>query len=132
MFIRLEPSSAVPVYRQIVDQIRYQIAGGTLGPGDRLPSVRDLARQLPANQNTVLKAYELLQREGLIDRRQGDGTFVLDSPPALKKSERLRQIAATLGQAAAQAVHFEIGPDELHDLLDREIKALAQKGRSSE
>jgi GntR family transcriptional regulator len=130
MFIRLESSSAVPVYRQIVDQIRYQIAGGTLRPGDRLPSVRELARQLPVNQNTVLKAYDLLERDGLLDRRQGDGTFVQGTPPALKKSERMRQVSAVLGQAAAQAVHFEITPDELHALLDREIKLLNQKGRT--
>ncbi|MBI4579995.1 MAG: GntR family transcriptional regulator [Planctomycetes bacterium] len=129
MFIRLESSSAVPVYRQIVDQVRYQIAAGMLRPGDRLPSVRDLARQLPVNQNTVLKAYDLLDREGLIDRRQGDGTFVQASVPTLKKSERIKQLSAILGQAAAQAVHFEISPEELHGLLDRAIKALSG-GRS--
>jgi len=128
MFIRIENSSAVPVYRQIMDQVRYQIAGGVLRAGDRLPSVRDLARQLPANQNTVLKAYDLLAREGLVERRQGDGTFVLDAPPALKKSERLRQISGILAQAAAQSVHFEITPPELHDLLDREIRALSPGG----
>ncbi len=132
MFIRLESSSAVPVYRQIVDQIRYQIAGGTLRPGDRLPSVRELARQLPVNQNTVLKAYDLLERDGLLDRRQGDGTFVQGTAPTLKKSERVRQVSAVLAQAAAQAIHFEITPEELHGLLDREIRVLTQKGRSHE
>lgn len=132
MFIRLESSSAVPVYRQITDQIRYQIAGGILRPGDRLPSVRELARQLPANQNTVLKAYDLLERDGLIDRRQGDGTFVQASAPTLKKAERVRQVSAILAQAAAQAVHFEIRPDELHALLDREIKLLNPGDRPHE
>ena len=130
MFIRLESSSAVPVYRQIVDQIKYQIASGTLRPGDRLPSVRDLARQLPVNQNTVLKAYDLLAHEGLLARRQGDGTFVDDAPPTLKKSERLKQVSAILAQAAAQAVHFEVAPNELHTLLDREIQAISQGGRA--
>ena len=128
MFIRIENSSAVPGYRQIMDQIRYQVAAGVIRSGERLPSVRDLAKQLPANQNTVLKAYDLLAREGLVERRQGDGTFVLDAPPALKKSERLKQIAGILGQAAAQSVHFDITPQELHDLLDREIRALSQGG----
>ncbi len=127
MFIRLETSSAIPVYRQIVDQVKYQIAGGMLRTGERLPSVRELARQLPANQNTVLKAYELLEREGLLDRRQGDGTFVTDAPPTLKKAERVKQVSATLGQAAAQAIHFEIAPEELHTLLDREIKLLTER-----
>ena len=132
MFIRLEPSSAVPVYRQIVDQITYQVAAGMLRPGERLPSVRELARRLPVNQNTVLKAYELLTHEGLLSRRQGDGTFVTNTPSVLKKSERLRKLSATLAQAAAQAVHFEITADELHQLLNEEINRLAAGGRSDE
>jgi GntR family transcriptional regulator len=129
MFIRIENSSAVPVYRQIMDQIRYQIANGALGTGDRLPSVRELARRLPVNQNTVLKAYDLLAAEGLLSRRQGDGTFVEDVPSTLKKSERVKQVSATLAQAAAQAVHFDISPEELHELLDRQIRAVSQEGR---
>ncbi len=132
MFIRIEPSSAAPVYRRIIDQIKYQIASGVLRPGDRLPSVRELARRLPVNQNTVLKSYDLLAREGLVSRRQGDGTFVEDAPPALKKSQRIKQVSAILAQAAAQAVHFEISDAELHELLDRQIKAVSRGGRSDE
>jgi GntR family transcriptional regulator len=130
MFIRLESSSAVPIYRQIVDQIGYQIANGTLRGGDRLPSVRELARRLPVNQNTVLKAYILLEEDGLISRKQGDGTFVADTPPVTKKAERLKQVSAILGQAAAQAVHFDIPRPELHQLLDEEIEKLPKGGRS--
>jgi GntR family transcriptional regulator len=130
MFIRLESSSAVPIYRQIVDQIGYQIANGTLQAGDRLPSVRELARRLPVNQNTVLKAYILLEEDGLISRRQGDGTFVAVAPPATKKTERLKQVAGIIGQAAAQAVHFEISRPELHQILDEEIEKLTNGGRS--
>jgi GntR family transcriptional regulator len=132
MFIRIESSSAVPVYRQILDQIKYQVASGALRPGDRLPSVRELARRLPVNQNTVLKAYDLLASEGLLSRRQGDGTFVEDAPSVLKKTERVKQVSAILAQAAAQAVHFEIGQKELHELLDREIEAVSRGGRANE
>ncbi len=132
MFIRIESSSAVPVYRQIVDQIKYQVASGALRPGDRLPSVRELARRLPVNQNTALKAYDLLATEGLLSRRQGDGTFVEDTPSALKKSERVRQVSAILAQAAAQAVHFTLSPKELHELLDREIHTLSRGGQANE
>ncbi|MBN1341446.1 MAG: GntR family transcriptional regulator [Phycisphaerae bacterium] len=131
MFLRIESSSGVPVYRQIVDQIKYQIASGQLRAGDRLPSVRDLARQLPVNQNTVLKAYNILASEQLLSRKQGDGTFVQDAPPALKKSERVRQVSGILARAAAQAVHFEIEREELHELLDREIDAVRKGGGSN-
>jgi len=130
MFIRLESSSAIPIYRQIVDQIGYQIANGTLQAGDRLPSMRELAKRLPVNQNTVLKAYVLLEEDGLISRIQGDGTFVANAPPVTKKTERLKQVSGILGQAAAQAVHFEISRPELHQLLDEEIEKLPKGGRS--
>src|ERR1700722_5184573 len=81
MNLRIEPSSGVPVTRQIVDQIRTQSASGNLQPGDRLPSVRELARILAVNQNTILRVYEKLTAEGLLDRRHGDGTFISADPP---------------------------------------------------
>ena len=132
MFLRLETSSAVPVYRQIIDQIKYQIAAGMLRSGDRLPSVRELAQRLPVNQNTVLKAYDLLAQEGLLSRRQGDGTFVEDAPSVIKKSQRLKQVSSILAQAAAQAVLFEISTDELHGLLDQEVHKVSKGVRSNE
>ena len=129
MFVRLNRGSAVPIYRQILDQIRYQIAGGSLGPGDRLPSVRDLARQLAANQNTILKVYDQLAGDGLVERRRGDGTFVADAAPALKRSERKSRLRQTLRQAAVEARLFDIPPPETHDLLDREIEGIAGQAR---
>src|SRR5436190_15716960 len=76
MFIRIETSSGVPITRQIMDQIRVQCVTGSLGPGDRLPSVRVLAKDLTVNQNTILRVYERLTAEGLLERRHGDGTYV--------------------------------------------------------
>src|ERR1700680_1760840 len=81
MFIRIESSSGVPISRQIADQIRSHSAGGTISPGDRLPSVRQLAKSLAVNPNTVLHVYERLTSEGLLERRQGDGTYVADTLP---------------------------------------------------
>ncbi len=126
MRLQLAPSSGVPIYRQIVDQITYQIASGWLQSGQRLPSVRELARQLPANQNTVLKAYEWLEREGLLIRRQGDGTFVAEGGSPLKLTERRRRLSDALAQAASLAAHFEIAPDEVHRLLDEQMARLSQ------
>src|SRR5437764_302966 len=81
MFIRIETSSGVPITRQIADQIRTQCAIGALASGDRLPSVRQLAKELLVNQNTILRVYERLTAEGLLERRHGDGTYVADSLP---------------------------------------------------
>src|SRR5579864_7689236 len=79
----------MPIARQIADQIRTLCAGGTLRPGDRLPSVRQLAKDLAVNQNTILRVYERLTAEGLLDRRHGDGTYVSDSlPPGRLKVQR--------------------------------------------
>ncbi len=125
VFIRLNTASAVPIYRQILDQIRYQIASRRLQPGDRLPSVRSLARRLAANQNTILKVYDQLAADGLVERRQGDGSFVSESTPVLRRTERKKRLRDTLSQAAVQARLFEIPSEDVHDLLDREIDSVA-------
>jgi GntR family transcriptional regulator len=118
MFLRIEPSSGMPIIRQIADQIRRHCASGTLCPGDRLPSVRQLAKDLAVNQNTVLRVYEKLTAEGLLERRQGDGTYVADSlPPGRLKAQRelLQQEVQRLAQ---RAVDLGISPDQVQKLLD--------------
>lgn len=122
MNIRLSPSSPVPIYQQIVDQFGLQIASGHLKPGDRLPSVRELARALPANQNTVLKAYEALERDGFIDRRQGDGTFVANSGSPLRLAERRRRVGEAIAQVVILTRHFRLSEVEVHRLLDEQLE----------
>src|ERR1035437_6877279 len=82
MLFRIEPSSGTPITRQLSEQIRARCAGGQLKPGDRLPSVRAMAAELAVNQNTVLRVYERLTAEGLLERRHGDGTYVADHVPS--------------------------------------------------
>lgn len=127
MWMRLTSSSGVPIYRQITDQVRYAIAGGRLRCGDKLPSVRELARSLPVNQNTVVKAYELLERDGLIERRHGDGTYVTANGSPLKRAERRRRVRDMLDNVAAQAVHLDVPPGELHRMLDEQLARLAKR-----
>jgi len=129
MRVRLVPASGVPIYRQIVQQVSYQIACGRLPTGQRLPSVRELARALPANQNTVIKAYEILERDGLITRRHGDGTFVAEHQASLTAAERRRIVGEALAQAAVKGTLLGIEPAELHKLLDRQLAQISeQKG----
>src|SRR6185437_13319479 len=118
MFIRIETSSGMPIARQIAEQIRTHCAGGTLCPGDRLPSVRQLAKDIAVNQNTVLRVYERLTAEGLLERRHGDGTFVADSlPPGRLKAQRqlLQQEAQRFVRRAGE---LGIPDDDVHKLLD--------------
>jgi GntR family transcriptional regulator len=127
MFLRLEPSSGVPITRQIADQVRAHCAAGTLSPGDRLPSVRQLAQQLAINQNTVLRVYERLTGEGLLERRHGDGTYIADRlPPGRLKAQRelLRQEAERLVHRAAD---LGVEVSELHELLDEAADKLARE-----
>ncbi len=125
MRVLLSSASGVPIYRQIVEQVAEQIASGRLRVGDRLPSVRELARALPVNQNTVVKAYELLERDGLITCRHGDGTFVASSVARLDHEECRGLVADMLAQVAGKAHLYGIKPAELHRLLDEQIARLA-------
>jgi GntR family transcriptional regulator len=79
LFIRVEKGSATPVSRQIFEQVRAQCLSGSLKPGDCVPSVRSLAAQLAVNVNTIVRVYERLQTEGLVEMRHGDGTYVRPS-----------------------------------------------------
>lgn len=131
VFIRLEISSGMPITRQIADQIRTHCASGTLRPGDRLPSVRQLAKDLAVNQNTILRVYERLTAEGLLDRRHGDGTFVADSlpPGRLKVQRELLQHEAQ--KFARRANELGMSSSETHKLLDDafdKIERLTPKG----
>ena len=127
MFIRVESSSGVPVTRQIADQIRAHCAAGTLAAGDRLPSVRQLARELAVNQNTILRAYERLTADGLLERRQGDGTFVADALPRGRVKAQRAVLAGEVDRLAHKAADLGVGADELHELIDESLARVAKE-----
>ena len=132
MFIRIEPSSSAPIYRQIMDQIRYQVAAGMLKAGDKVPSVRQLAGQLAVNQNTILKVYNELCREHVLEVDRGNGTIVAQGNSTIPMSERKKRVAALLREAAVQAIHLDIPPEQTHALLEKEYQAIvAEKKRSA-
>jgi GntR family transcriptional regulator len=117
MFLRIEKGSATPLSRQIAQQIGSLCASGSVKAGDRLPSVRELARDLAVNQNTILRVYERLCREGLLEMRQGQGTFVaLDAKANASPGQRER-IVDELRQIARQCVGLGLAEQEIHDLL---------------
>ena len=101
----LPARSAVPPYVQLVEQVRQALLNGTLRPGDRLPTVKEVVSTLAINPNTVLKAYRDLEREGLVEGRQGVGTFVLRRPdgPSPADQAALRRSLATWIARARQA-----------------------------
>ncbi len=86
--LRVNPADATPIWRQIEEGARHLVASGQLAPGQAVPSVRDLARELRVNPATVSKAYQRLTDGGVLEVRRGEGTFVAQAPPAMKRAER--------------------------------------------
>jgi GntR family transcriptional regulator len=117
MFLRIEKGSAVPISRQIAEQIATLCASGSLTPGERLPSVRELARELAVNQNTILRVYERLVGEGLLEMRHGQGTFVAARAKRGQLAVHRERLVDELRQIARQAVGLGLSTDELHELL---------------
>jgi GntR family transcriptional regulator len=131
MFLRIEKGSAVPISRQIADQIATLCASGSLRPGERLPSVRELARELAVNQNTVLRVYERLSGEGLLDMRHGQGTFVATRKVNHNLDAHRGRLVEELRQIARQAVGLGLTPEELHELLAEAANGVSQGQRIS-
>jgi GntR family transcriptional regulator len=129
VFIRIESTSGVPITRQIGDQVRSNIAGGTLVPGDRLPSVRQLAKELLVNQNTILRVYERLTSEGLLERRQGDGTYVADSLPRGRAKVQRDLLESEVDRLTHRACDLGVDCDEVKKLIEASF-AKAEKERS--
>ena len=127
MFIRIESSSGVPITRQIVDQIRSHCASGILAPGDRLPSVRQLAKEILVNQNTVLRVYERLTSEGLLERRHGDGTYVAGSLPRGRVRAQHNLLEQEIDRLAHRALDLGIAPAQVHALLDESLNRVARQ-----
>lgn len=96
MNLELDFRSGIPIYLQIVERIKEQIASGRLNPGDQLPTVRAMALELRVNFNTVARAYRLLDEAGIISTQQGRGTYILEMPPP--------EVAESLRQQALQAL----------------------------
>src|ERR1700728_4212954 len=121
--LKLDLRSGVPVYRQIIDQVRTGVAAGTLVAGDHLPTVRQLAVDLAINPNTVLRAYRELELGGTLETHQGTGTFISPQKTIKNNAERERQLTqlATEFAARAGAAGFS-----LEELLDRVRQFLPQ------
>jgi GntR family transcriptional regulator len=127
VFIRIETSSGVPITRQIVDQIRNHCAGGTLAPGDRVPSVRQLARELAVNQNTILHVYEKLTSEGILERRQGDGTYVSDRLPRGRVKAQRELFEQEVDRLVHRAVDLGISGDEAGRMLEESFHRIEKE-----
>ena len=108
MQIRIDNASDRPVYQQIIDQVKRDIALGRLGKDEKLPTVRQLAGQLAINPNTIAKAYQQMEREGIITTRPGSGAFVANLDSDLSGSVKKKLISEDLERAVVDAFHMQI------------------------
>ena len=113
MQILIDHKSGVPFYRQIIEQVKFAIARGDLGAGDRLPTVRQLAVDLSINPNTVIRAYREMEIEGMLDTQQGSGTFVSHRRPDVDRLERRRMLDQILTDMLARASSYGLTLDEV-------------------
>ena len=121
MKIAIEPKRGLPLYFQLIEQIKHQIATGVLKEGDQLPTVRQLAVDLEINPNTVSRAYAELEREGFLQTKQGVGTFVRKGEGSLRPSERARKLQALCSHFVAEAQKFGFSMPELVTELKKRI-----------
>lgn len=113
MKLNVDTTSPLPIYAQVMEQIRKAIAGGTLGPGDQLPTVRQLAVELRINPNTVARVYKELEHQGLIATRQGSGTFVSAEQPEVSDEQRRGELKRVARSVMAEAVMLGFTQAEL-------------------
>jgi GntR family transcriptional regulator len=133
MIIDLDHHSGVPIYRQVIDQVRRLIGTGQLAPGDALESVKSLSTRLKVNPMTISKAYGFLVQEGLVARRRGIGLFVAERADGEARRMKQDLLAAALENAAALAVQMDVSDEEAGGLFARSLaryRARKEGGKS--
>ncbi len=116
MQFQIDPGGRQPIYRQLMTQVREAVARGKLAAGDRIPSVRQVSRELVVNPNTVARAYTELEREGVLHTRPGLGVFVAELKAELTKRVRKQKLVELLDQFLTESVHLGFGQDEVLQL----------------
>jgi GntR family transcriptional regulator len=135
MQFRIDNAADRPVYQQIIDQVKRDIALGRLIKDEKLPTVRQLAKQLAINPNTIAKAYRQLEQEGIVVTKAGAGAFVTDLDSNLSRSVRRKIISRQLEHIAVEAFHMQIDKQTLTTLFNSAIEKfnlVSTKGKSNE
>ena len=128
MLFRPNPSTGVPIYLQLMEQVKHGIETGALRPGEQLPGIRPLAEELVINPNTVAKAYRELEHEGVIELRQGAGAFVAGKAGAKKLTENIRAGQALVAEAIEKLRGRGVTDEEIRRLFEAELAGLNKRG----
>jgi GntR family transcriptional regulator len=132
MQIRISPNDGVPIYQQVVNQIKYLVAAGRLSAGDELPPIRTLAEKLVVNPNTIARAYRELEIAGIVEKRRTAGTYVADQGSPLARRERMKILTERIDQLMAEAMHMNVPVDDVKRLVDQRYShLLASRNKES-
>lgn len=125
MHIHITPKDGVPIYRQIIQQIKYLVASGRLTPGEEIPPIRALAKQLIINPNTVARAYRDLEAEGVVETQVGSGTRIhTNGLSPLARKEKISILTGRCDSLVSEAKQLNIEPDTLVDIIKRRYDEL--------
>ncbi|CAN5616832.1 GntR family transcriptional regulator [soil metagenome] len=127
LWLKVDTRSGVPIYVQIVDQVQHAVEVGSLEAGDRLPTVRALAKELTVAPNTIVKAYNELQRSGLIESRPGIGTVVTENVGDVARERRMEALNERLAVLARDAVGLGLTEDDLWERFDAEFERMSSQ-----
>jgi len=128
VLLKPNPSSGVPIYLQLMEQVKHAIETGALRAGEQLPGIRPLAEELVVNPNTIAKAYRELEHDGIIELRQGAGAFVADRVVTKKDADRVRASQAAVAAAVDGLRNRGVTDDEIRRLFEAELSGVSRSG----
>jgi len=129
MFLAIDPHNGLAIYDQIVRQVKFAIAAGAIRPGELVPSVREMAKAVAVNPNTVARAYRELQAEGVLENLRGTGLAVTESAPQYCRQQRVELIRQRLRLVLREAIQSKLRPAEIRQLASEELKQLEKEAR---
>ena len=132
MFMEVDPSSSVPVYAQIVEQVKHGVASGLLIEGDKLPSIRALGKELRVNPNTIIRAYRELEVEGIVISKRGQGSYVTCSGSTLTDEGKCEMLVKNVDKMLIEAYHLQLDNEKVLELVKKRMNELKQIKKNKE
>ena len=128
MWLDINPRSSTPIYQQLVDGVKELVARGILEPGERMPTVREMAAELSLNPNTIAKAYQRLEQEGIIETMRSRGTFVADRTVVFDKETAKQQLSDQVEKVLVEAYHLGLNREDIKQLFEESLDNWEKRG----
>ncbi|HHV16410.1 MAG TPA: GntR family transcriptional regulator [Gelria sp.] len=128
MWLDINPRSSTPIYQQLVDGVKELVARGILEPGERMPTVREMAAELSLNPNTIAKAYQRLEQEGIIETMRSRGTFVADRTVVFDKETAKQQLSDQVEKVLVEAYHLGLNREDIKELFEESLDDWEKRG----